>query len=104
MEAAGKKDRQRDYRGKHNDQPSLPKACRPPAQESCQNDDQTEFEQGKDVAVKAGVPIADRAAEHPFRDWPELTTGVVVMGQKVGGGVQETGTREGTQDVAPTPA
>ncbi len=52
----------------------------------------------EDISVEPRVPIADRTADTPVRDGPELAAGVIVMGQEIRKGMQETGTRKGAQD------
>ena len=98
MQTAGQQHRNKDWRGDGKDKQALAPAAQPPAQKGGQRHDQCDLEHPENIAVKARVPVADRAAEHPVRDRPELAAGVVVMGQEVRKGMQETGASEGAQD------
>ncbi len=94
MQAAGHQNWKQDRRGDDKDQQTLPPSRQPPTQEGGQRHDQGDLEQPENIAVEPRVPIADRTAEHPVRDGPELAAGVIVMGQEIRKGMQETGTRK----------
>lgn len=103
MQAAGDDNRYNDQRGKGKNGGPLPEAREGSAQVCGQHDHQSDLEHGEHIAEGARVPVADRAAEDPAGNRPELAAGVVVMGQEVRKGVKQAGSDEVAQDSAAAP-
>lgn len=103
VQAAGEQDRRQQGRRNGKDQCTVAPSFQTPAKKAGQPHDQRNFEYPEGLAVELRISIADRTAENPVRDRPELAAGIIVMCQKVRKGMQKTGAREGAQDQTSAP-